>query len=94
MVNIPTTGIVMLDFYADWCGPCKIMKPIIQQLKEENPDVHIEEINYDQNQDLGNTYNVGSLPTFIFLKDGKEKEKKVGKCPKSIINEILSRLRK
>lgn len=94
MVNIPTTGIVMLDFYADWCGPCKTMKPIIQQLKEENPDVHIEEINYDQNQDLGNTYNVDGLPTFIFLKDGKEKEKKVGGCPKNVINEILSRLRK
>lgn len=65
-------GIVFVDFYADWCGPCKMTNPIIDVLSEEySGKVKFVKVNVDTNQELASTYNVFSIPTFIIFKDGK-----------------------
>lgn len=65
-------GIVFVDFYADWCGPCKMTTPIIEQLSEEYKDkISFVKINVDANQDLASQYSVFSIPTFIIFKAEK-----------------------
>jgi len=67
-------GVVFVDFYADWCGPCKFTSPIIDELAESaefKDTVKFVKIDVDQNQDLSGQYNVFSIPTFITFRDGK-----------------------
>lgn len=72
--------LVLADFWASWCGPCKVMGPIIEQLAEEftGKPVKIGKINVDENPDMAAKYNVMSIPTLIFFKDGHEIEQSVG----------------
>ncbi|MBQ2938327.1 MAG: thioredoxin [Clostridia bacterium] len=79
---------VLVDFYADWCGPCKMMAPVVESLAEElKGKAKVGKINVDQNQDLAIEYNVMSIPTLIIFKDGKETKRFVGVRDK---NEILN----
>ena len=79
---------VLVDFYADWCGPCKMMEPVIEEIAEELKDIaKVGKINVDENQDLSMQYNVMSIPTLIIFKEGKEVERLVGVRDKS---ELLS----
>lgn len=82
---------VLVDFYADWCGPCKMMAPIIEKLAEElNGKVKVGKINVDENQNLAMKYNIMSIPTIIIFKDGKEIKRLVGIRDK---NELLDELK-
>ena len=73
----------VMDFYADWCGPCRVMKPIIEELEPVYADkVKFTVIDVDQNQELANQYQVLSIPTYIFKKDGKIVDQMVGAIPK------------
>ena len=64
---------VLIDFWASWCGPCKMMSPVIDEIAEEMGDsIKVCKINIDEEQNLAVKYNVMSIPTFIVLKDGKE----------------------
>ncbi len=75
--------IKILDFWAEWCGPCKFMEPIISELEKELADkVEIEKINVDENQEMAAKYQVMSIPTYIFTKDGKEQERIIGATQK------------
>lgn len=79
---------VLVDFYADWCGPCKMMGPIVEELAEELKDIaKVGKINVDENQDLAMQYKVMSIPTLIIFKEGKEAHRLVGARDKS---ELLS----
>lgn len=70
---------VLVDFYADWCGPCKMMAPIIEELAQElKGKAKIGKINVDQNQELAMKYRVMSIPTLVIFKDGKEFKRFVG----------------
>lgn len=71
-------GVVFVDFYADWCGPCRMTGPIIEQLAEETKEVRFVKIDVDKNPDLATTYSVFSIPTFLILKDGKPLSQFVG----------------
>lgn len=62
---------VLLDFYADWCGPCKMQSPIIDQIAEEKQDVKVGKINVDENQNLAGKYGVMSIPTLLIIKNGE-----------------------
>ena len=62
---------VLLDFYADWCGPCKMQSPIIDQIAEEKQDVKVGKINVDENQNLAGKYGVMSIPTLVIIKNGE-----------------------
>ena len=81
---------VLVDFYADWCGPCKMMAPVVESLAGElKGKARVGKINVDENQDLAMEYNVMSIPTLIIFKDGKETKRFVGVRDKSeILNEF------
>ena len=82
-------GPVIIDFYADWCGPCKMMSPIIDSIAEETNNAKVGKINVDEAQDLAAMYNVMSIPTIIIFKDGKPYKKIVGVTSKeNILNEL------
>lgn len=70
---------VLVDFYADWCGPCNAMAPIVEELATElNEKAKVGKINVDENSDIAVEYNVMSIPTFIVFKNGKEEKRFVG----------------
>jgi thioredoxin 1 len=64
-------GLVFVDFYADWCGPCKMTSPIIEELANEVKEVKFVKVNVDENPDLASQHNIFSIPTFLIFKDGK-----------------------
>jgi thioredoxin 1 len=64
-------GLVFVDFYADWCGPCKMTSSIIEELANEIKEVKFVKVNVDENPDLASQYNIFSIPTFLIFKDGK-----------------------
>ncbi len=82
---IENTGIALVDFYADWCGPCKMLSPIIDEIAEERTDITVGKVNVDENNSLAAKYNVMSIPTMIIFKNGKEQARVVGVRPKEDI---------
>ena len=81
---------VMVDFYADWCGPCKMAAPIIDELSEEYTDkAVIGKVNVDENNKTAAQFGVMSIPTVIMFKDGKEIDRKIGFAGKAGYEELL-----
>ena len=80
---------VLIDFYADWCAPCKMLSPIIEQIAEENNDIKVAKINVDELQELAIKYEVMSIPTLVVIKNGQEVNRSVGFISKSQILELL-----
>ena len=84
---------VVVDFYADWCGPCKKMAPLVEQLAAEfDGKVKIGKLNVDENQDIAGEYKVMSIPNFIFFKNGQVAEQVVGGMPKAALEEKINSL--
>lgn len=86
--NLISEGITVVDFYAEWCGPCKMMGPVLESLESTN----VIKVNVDENEELSATYGIMSIPTLIFFKDGEKKEEVVGFHSKEQIEEILNKL--
>ena len=86
---LENSGVSLVDFYASWCGPCKMLSPIIEEIAEERSDVAVGKINIDESVDLASQYGVVSIPTLIVFKDGKEIKRQVGFMPKDDILEML-----
>ena len=80
---------VIVDFYADWCGPCKMLAPILDELNAENGDVEIYKLNVDDEPDLARRFGVSSIPTLVSFKDGEEFKRVRGAMPKERILEEL-----
>ena len=80
---------VLLDFYADWCGPCRIVSPIIDEIAEERPDIVVGKVNVDNEPELAARFGVFSIPTLVVLKDGKLHEQVTGARPKQQILDLL-----
>ncbi|HED38651.1 MAG TPA: thioredoxin [Ignavibacteria bacterium] len=87
-------GVVLVDFFAEWCGPCKVMWPIIEELAEEYKDkeaVKIGKLNIDESQAIAQKFNVMSIPTLILFKDGKLAETLVGMQDKESLKELINK---
>ena len=82
--------ITIVDFYADWCGPCKMMSPIIDKIAEENEKIKVGKLNVDEAQDIAMKYNVMSIPTIIIFKNGIEYKRFIGVTSKSDILNALN----
>jgi thioredoxin 1 len=78
---------VLVDFWADWCGPCKMLSPVVEQIAEEREDIKVCKVNIDEEMHLALQYNVMSIPTVISFENGELKNRSVGVCPK---DEILA----
>ena len=80
---------VLLDFYADWCGPCRMVSPIVDEIAEERSDIIVGKINVDEEEALASEFGVFSIPTLVVLKDGKVAEQSAGAKPKARILAML-----
>ena len=83
--NAIANGTALVDFYADWCGPCRIVSPIVDEIAEERRDITVGKVNVDDENALATKYGVMSIPTLIVFKGGKEKTRIVGARPKAAI---------
>lgn len=88
--EITNEKVVLVDFYADWCGPCKMLAPILEQISEENPEIKIIEVNVDEYSDEAKNYNILSIPTLVLMEKGKEKKRLVGLVSKEEILELFN----
>ncbi|MDD4901006.1 MAG: thioredoxin [Patescibacteria group bacterium] len=86
-------GLVLVDFFATWCGPCQIMSPIVEEMIKENKDekVKIGKLNIDEAQEISSKYNVMSIPTFLVFKKGKVVDRKVGYCDKDELIKLIEK---
>ena len=80
---------VLLDFYADWCGPCQLVSPIIDEIAEEREDIVVGKVNVDLFPDLAAEFGIYSIPTLVVLKDGRVHNKAGGARPKEAILSLL-----
>lgn len=80
---------VLVDFYADWCGPCKMMSPVIDEIAAERADVKVGKLNIDEEMEVAQKYGVMSIPTFIVFKNGEAVQKDMGAKPKAAVLEML-----
>ena len=83
--NAIANGTALVDFYADWCGPCRMVSPIVDEIAEERSDITVGKVNVDDENALSMKYGVMSIPTLIVFKDGQEKTRIVGVRPKAAI---------
>ncbi|AGR40843.1 thioredoxin [Spiroplasma taiwanense] len=79
----------VVDFYADWCGPCKMLAPIYEQLSNEVTNVNFVKVNTDEQQEIAKKYNIMSIPTLIFFKDGEVVRQNSGFMPKEVLKEFI-----
>lgn len=83
--TVALDGITLVDFWATWCGPCKVMTPILEKLEEELEDVTFTKVDVDAQQDVAREVGIQAMPTFVLYKDGVEVDRKVGACSKADI---------
>ena len=80
---------VILDFWAEWCGPCMMLAPVLHEVAEENADITGGTVNVDEEPALAQAYGISSIPTLVVIKDGKEVKRSVGVIPKAKIEELV-----
>lgn len=80
---------VLVDFYADWCGPCRMLGPIIEEISRENTDIKVCKINVDNEPDLAAHFGIMSIPTLLVFKNGEVTNKALGALPKQQVLNLL-----
>ncbi len=83
--NVP----VLVDFNANWCGPCRMVRPVLDELASESDDYKIVSVNVDEEEELSIKYKVSSIPCMVLIKEGKEVNRSIGFRPKDEIKELL-----
>jgi thioredoxin 1 len=82
---------VLLDFWASWCGPCKMLSPVVDQIAEEVAGIKVGKVNVDEEMELARQYNIMSIPTLLVFKDGQLANQSVGVIPKQAILDLISK---
>ena len=82
-------GVVLVDFYANWCGPCKMLRPVLESIAEERDDVKIVSINVDDADDLSMSYGISSIPCVVKFKDGVEGDRIIGFKQKAELEKLI-----
>lgn len=80
---------VLLDFWAAWCGPCRMVSPIVDEISEEKSDLIVGKINVDEQEELASAFGVMSIPMLVLMKDGKVVQHAIGARPKSAILDLI-----
>lgn len=83
------SGTVLVDFWASWCGPCKMIAPIVEEIAAERPDITVGKVNVDEEMDLARRFGIASIPTILVFKNGELSKTSIGYCSKE---ELLSLL--
>lgn len=88
-----TEKLVIIDFFAEWCGPCQMLSPILLKLSEEYKEkIEVYKVNVDESQECAIRYDITAMPTIIFFKNGQELERQVGYLPEEELTSIISEL--
>jgi thioredoxin 1 len=83
--------LVVVDFWAEWCGPCKMIAPLLDEIARDLPDkVKIVKVNVDEEQQLAQQYGISNIPTLLFFKEGKEVERVIGSLAKKVLVEKIN----
>ena len=80
---------VLADFYANWCGPCKMLRPILEEISDDRQDVKVVSINIDEEDELAEQFDVSAIPCVVLIKDGMEADRSVGLKPREALEELL-----
>ena len=80
---------VLIDFYADWCGPCRMVSPIVDKIASEHPEYLVCKVNVDDEPELANEFEVSSIPTLVVMRDGESVNQSVGAKPEPLILAML-----
>ena len=88
---IGTDKPVLIDFYADWCGPCRMVSPLVDEIAQENPQYIVGKINVDNEPELAQAFAVSSIPMLVVIKNGKITNQAVGAMPKDKILELIEK---
>ena len=91
VINSPNT--VVVDFFADWCGPCKMLSPVLEKLDSMNPDVGFYKVNIDENPSLADEFEVRSIPNVVIFKNGQAADRSIGFVSEQQLQEIINRNR-
>lgn len=81
-------GTIVLDFWANWCGPCRMLSPVLEQLAEEE-NINVGKVNVDEEEELSASFHISSIPALFLVKDGKVVNKTVGYQPKEALKEFI-----
>lgn len=80
---------VLVDFYADWCGPCKMLRPTLEELAEEHSEIAVAAINIDDHANMADEYDISSIPCVVLFKNGIEIDRSIGLVPKEVLEELI-----
>ena len=89
--EIIKSGVVVVDFFANWCGPCKMLSPIIEEVSNEMNEVVFAKVNIDESNDIASKFGIMSIPTLIIFKNGNAVNKNVGFLSKSELKEFITK---
>jgi thioredoxin 1 len=80
---------VLVDFWATWCGPCRMLSPIVEQIAQEHPEIRVCKVNVDEETQLARQFSVSAIPTLVLFKGGKPVASSIGAKPKAVIEEMI-----
>ncbi len=87
--DLTNHGLVLVDFFATWCGPCKMLGPVLEDLASDRSEVEIVKVDIDENENLAKSYGIMSVPTLMLFKDGQLIDQKVGFLPKELLTKWI-----